>query len=185
MGDPASFPMFRGGYPLTEEAEQVRARWEPAAEQLLTCWEKGMPHLMITPIPIEFERMGDDIRLRFEEDDTERIIHMSTGVSPPDGYSLLGFSTGRWEGSTLIVETTNIDAPRFDDEGVPQSREVALVERFTPSEDESRLDYRVTVTDPVNFTQSFDLTRYWVWRPEIPLASWRCGESQDFATAVP
>ena len=185
MGDPASFPMFRGGYPLTEEAERANAGWEPAAEQLLTCWEKGMPHLMITPIPIEFERMGDDIRLRFEEDDTERIIHMSAGVSPSDGYSLLGYSRGRWEGNTLVVDTTNIDAPRFDDGGVSQSREISLVERFTVSEDESRLDYRVTITDPITFAQPFDLTRFWVWRPEIALASWDCGEAQDLASALP
>ncbi len=178
MGDHDSFPMFRGGYPLTEAAEQVRAAWEPDSEQLLDCWSKGMPHLMITPLPIAFERMGEDIRLRFEEDDTARIIRMSGDVSPPDDYSLLGYSTGRWDGNTLIVETSNIDAPRFDDRGAPQSRNMALVERFTLSEDESRLDYRVTITDPVNFTESFDLTRYWTWRPEIPVGPWNCEGSR-------
>ncbi len=59
-----------------------------------------------------------------------------------------------------------------------------MIERFTLSEDESRLDYRVTITDPATFTGSFDLTRYWVWRPEIPLGSWRCGESQDVPGAT-
>ena len=53
------------------------------------------------------------------------------------------------------------------------------------SEDESRLDYRVTITDPITFTQPFDLTRFWVWRPEIALASWDCGEPQDLASALP
>lgn len=185
MGDPASFPLFKGNYPLTEAAEQARAAWEPDSEELLACWSKGMPHLMITPVPIEFERMGDDIRLRFEEDDTERVIHMSAGDSPPEGYSMLGYSTGRWEGNMLVVETANIDAPRFDDRGVPQSRDISLVERFTLSEDESRLDYRVTITDPANFTEPFDLTRYWMWRPGIPLGAWNCGEPQEVAASTP
>ncbi len=178
MGDRASFPMFSGNYPLTEAAEQARAAWEPDSEDLLACWSKGMPHMMITPLPIAFERMGEDIRLRFEEDDTARTIHMSGSVPPTDDYGLLGHSTGRWEDNVLVVETSNIDAPRFDDRGVPQSRDMTLVERFTLSEDEARLDYRVTITDPVNFTESFDLTRYWTWRPEIPVGTWNCGKSQ-------
>ena len=86
-----------------------------------------------------------------------------------------GFSRGRWEGATLVVETTNVDAPRFDDMGTPQSSEISVVEHFTLSEDESRMDYLVTITDPVNFTETFNLARYWVWRPEIPLGTWKCG----------
>jgi hypothetical protein len=73
---------------------------------------------MITPGPIEFVRSGDDILIRFEEDDAERLVHM-TGNSLTEP-SLLGNSTGRWEGDTLVVETVDIDAPDFDDRGTPQ-----------------------------------------------------------------
>ena len=179
MGDPASFPIFRDGYSLTDEAERIRASWEPDPDELLDCWEKGMPHLMITPLPIEFVRMGEDMVLRFEEDDAQRVIHMTGQAASPDESSLLGYSTGRWEGDTLVVETVNIDAPRFDDRGIPQSRDISLLERFTLSEDEDRLDYSITVTDPATFAEPYEQTRYWAWRPEIALGNWNCGEAQS------
>ena len=61
-----------------------------------------------------------------------------------------------------MVTTTKISWPWFDQAGIPQSQQSVLVERFTPTADGSRLDYTVTVTDPVNFTQPVTLTRYWL-----------------------
>ena len=61
LGDPDSFPLFKGDYPLNEAAAAARAAWDPIAEELLSCWKKGMPMLMITPVPIEFVRRGSDI----------------------------------------------------------------------------------------------------------------------------
>jgi hypothetical protein len=43
-----------------------------------------------------------------------------------------------------------------------------------PAADGSRLDYRITVTDPEIFTESFDLTRYFVWRPELQVHAYDC-----------
>jgi len=175
LTDRASFPMFRGDYPLTESAAAARAAWNPAAEEMLRCWEKGMPLLMITPVPIEFQRSGDDIRIRFEEDDAERLVHMNgDGAASSADSTRLGYSRGRWEGSTLVVETTHINAPEFDDRGAPQSPGVSLVERFTLSADEQRLDYRILITDSATFTSPFELSRYWVWRPEIVVQRWDC-----------
>ena len=79
------------------------------------------------------------------------------GVQPP---SHLGYSVGRWEGSTLIVETTKINYPWVDNEArTPQSPDVRTTERFTLSEDQSRLDYELIITDPVTFTEPATRTR--------------------------
>ena len=79
------------------------------------------------------------------------------GVQPP---SHLGYSVGRWEGSTLIVETTKISYPWVDNEArTPQSPDVRTTERFTLSEDQSRLDYELIITDPVTFTEPATRTR--------------------------
>ncbi len=178
LGDPDAFPMFKGVYPLTDAARAARDAWDSTSAGLLECWKKGTPLIMITPLPMEFVRQGDDILLRFEEDDAERLIHMSDAAQPPAGHSFYGHSTGHWEGDTLVVETVNIDAPDFDDKGTPQSPEISLVERFTLSENRERLDYTITITDLVTFTQPFELSRYWVWRPEIVLRPWNCDELQ-------
>ena len=82
------------------------------------------------------------------------------GVQPP---SHLGYSVGRREGSTLIVETTKIDYPWVDNEArTPQSPDVRTTERFTLSEDQSRLDYELIITDPVTFTEPATRTRIYL-----------------------
>jgi hypothetical protein len=176
MTDPAAFPMFKGGYPLTPAAQAVVAKWDPFNNELLRCGTKGMPLIMITPAPVEFVREGDRILMRIEEYDSLRTIHMNPTAQPPGKTSQFGFSRGRFDGRTLVVETDHIRKQTFDPDGVPQSESMKLVERFTPNADNTRLDYRITVTDPVNFTRSFDLTRYFVWKPEMSVAPYNCLE---------
>jgi len=53
---------------------------------------------------------------------------------------------------------------------------IHLVERFTPNEAYDRLDYSVMVTDPVYFSMPFELTRYFVWKPEMTVANYNCLE---------
>ena len=176
MTDPAAFPMFKGGYPLTAAAEAVVAEWDPLDNDLLRCGTKGQPLIMITPAPIEFVRDGDRILMRIEEYDSLRVIHMNEDAEPPDEHTQMGFSRGRFEGETLVVETDNIQAQYFDPDGVPQSEQFRTVERFTPNAAYDRLDYRITVTDPVYFTEPFDLTRYFVWKPEMTVVPYNCLE---------
>jgi hypothetical protein len=176
MTDPAAFPMFKGGYPLTPAAQAVVAKWDPLNNELLRCGTKGTPLIMITPAPVEFVRDGDRILMRIEEYDSLRTIHMNAKAQAPDKPSKFGFSRGRFEGRTLVVETDHIQKQTFDPDGVPQSERMKLVERFTPSADNTRLDYRITITDPVYFTKAFDLTRYFVWKPEMTVAPYNCLE---------
>jgi hypothetical protein len=95
MSDPAGFPMFKGGYPLTPAAEAALTQWNPQDNALLRCGTKGTPLIMTTPRPIEFVRQGDDILLRIEECDARRVIHMSPDAVPPVEHTLCGFSRGR------------------------------------------------------------------------------------------
>jgi hypothetical protein len=174
MSDPAAFPMFKGGYPLTAAGRAGLARWNPRDNVLLKCGTKGTPLIMISPLPMEFVKAGDKIVMRLEEYDTVRTIHMNPKAVAPAAHTLLGFSRGRWDGTTLVVETDHIAAGYFDHEGTPQSDQIRTVERFTPSADYRRIDYTLTTTDPVNFERSFALTRYFVWKPENSVHRYEC-----------
>jgi hypothetical protein len=129
---------------------------------------------MISPLPMEFVRKGDTIVLSLEEYDTVRTIHMNPSAPAPDEHTLLGFSRGRFEGAALVVETDHIAAGYFDHEGTPMSDDIKVVERFTPNADYTRLDYTLTTTDPKNFERPFDLTRYYVWKPENTVHPYEC-----------
>jgi hypothetical protein len=174
MSDPAAFPMFKGGYPLTAAGKAGLAKWNPRNNILLKCGTKGTPLIMISPLPMEFTKGGDTITLRLEEYDSVRTIHMNPKALAPSKHTLFGFSRGRWDGTTLVVETDHIAAGYFDHEGTPQSDQIKTVERFVPNADYTRLDYTLTTTDPVNFTKPFELKRYYVWKPENSVHPYEC-----------
>ena len=176
MTDPAAFPMFKGGYPVNAAAEAVVAKWDPFDNDLIHCGTKGQPLIMITPAPVEFVREDDTILLRIEEYDSLRVIHMNPAAVAPEEQTQMGFSRGRFDGETLVVETDHLKPQYFDPDGVPQSEQMRTVERFTPNAAFDRLDYRITVTDPVYFTEPFELTRYFVWKPEMSVRPYDCLE---------
>jgi hypothetical protein len=173
--DPESFPMFKGGYPLTPQAASAKAQWDPDSVIARGCSFKGMPALMVTPYPLEFVDLDDRILIRFEEEDATRTVWMTPDAVVPQSFeSVYGFSRGRWEGSVLVVETDNISAEYFDYEGTPQSAAARYVERFELSDDELRLHYTIAVDDPQTFTEPFELSRYFLWRPELVVNPYEC-----------
>jgi len=122
-----------------------------------------MPRLMWYPHPYEFIDQGDSILLKMEMYNTERIIHLNQDKRPDtEPYSLVGYSIGRWEDDTLVVETSGIDWEWFDTRGVPQSYAIEVVERFTLSKDQTRLDYDITATDPLSFTEPATIKGHWL-----------------------
>ncbi len=174
MLDPKAFPMFKGGYPLNDAGRAAAAKWNPLDNDLLRCGTKGQPLIMITPAPIEFVRDGDTIVMKIEEYDSRRVIHMDPKAAAPEAHTQFGFSRGHWEGKTLVVETDHIRPQYFDPDGVRQSERMRTVERFTPSDSYDRLDYSITVDDPVYFTKPFELTRYFVWNPAMTVHAYNC-----------
>ena len=97
-----------------------------------------------------------------------------TGDAHDPSPSVLGYSTGRWDGESLVVTTTHIDWPWFDQTGVRQTEAIELLERFTLSEDGLRLNYSVTATDPATFTEPVVLTRDWIWLPGEQVQPYNC-----------
>lgn len=163
-------------YPLTASARAAVEAFDRVTDSpILNCVSKGMPTIMEQPYPMQFLRQGDDIILHMEEYDTLRMIHMdsdATDEGQPAGK--LGYSTGRWDGDTLVVRTTRSDWPHFDVVGIPHSMDSEMFERFTLSEDGSRLDYSLTVTDSANFTEPVTVGKFWVWYPEMTVEPFQC-----------
>ena len=108
---------------------------------------------MMNPHPFEFVDEVEHIRLRSELYDIERTIHM---------------------GRMLVVETTGVNWPWLDNSGTPQSEAVTFVERFTVSEDQTRLDYHLTVTDAATFTEPAIYERYWLALAGATIQTYDC-----------
>ena len=169
---------FRGtdAYSLTDSALASVAEWDEFEDNpLLECTAPGMPSLMSNPYPMEFIDRDENIELRFEEFDAVRTIHLTDATDPADSpLSHLGYSIGHWEGETLVVSTSRINWPYFNRVGVPQSEAVEVLERFTAVEDENRMAYELTVTDPATLLEPFVWEGSWDWRPGEEVHPYEC-----------
>lgn len=168
--------------PLRNAARAAREAWDQTTDDLAgRCIPAGMPEAIMNPFPIQFTEQGNDIQLRIEEWDNNRTIHMGDSGNVLDQPATpLGYSVGHWEGNTLVVRTSRINYPFFDDRGTPQSEAVEIFERFTLSEDEARLDWEATVVDPETFTEPVMMPElHWEWMPGEELRSYNCTVSGE------
>ena len=112
----------------------------------------------------------------------DRRIIPTDGRDPSGVPTWLGNATGRWDGETLVVETTNfLDKTDESWQNISKaaSPTMQLVERWTRVGPDS-LAYEVTVTDPSKFTQPWtvQLTLTNLASPDMPLAffEYACAE---------
>jgi Family of unknown function (DUF6152) len=165
---------------LTDAARAKRAQFDPLTDSVTQgCEPVGMPMLMAQPYPIEFVQQQDKILLRIELYDLVRTIHMNEAVSQSSlPKHILGRSTGRWEGNTLVVKTDGIAWPYLEYDGTPLSPDASLIERFTPTDDGTRLNYSVIITDPIYLSAPAEATRSWVARPNESVKPFECEEER-------
>jgi hypothetical protein len=121
-----------------------------------------------TSVAISYEMLHDT-----------RIIPLD-GSAPADAgvRQYMGSSAGRWEGDTLVVETTN-----FNDElaegRAPHSEDLKLTERFTRIDPEM-IDYVVTVDDPRTFERPWTFRVTLTTQPDYEVLEYSCHEGNFF-----
>jgi hypothetical protein len=100
----------------------------------------------------------DHVALRLDAVGGTRIVPLDGRRAVPDTLrSWSGYSRGRWEGDTLVVETRNMNGrtQSFSDAGT--SDEKTVTERFTRVS-EITIRYEATIVDPKTFTDRIVLT---------------------------
>ena len=159
--------------PLTDEAQRNAAartearRLRPAdgpedrslADRCITRGNNGPPMLPAGyNNNYQIVQTADYVVILIEMIHDSRIIPLNLRPHlPSDVQQWMGDSRGRWEGDTLIVQTTNFtDRTNFRGSG----ENLQVIERFTRV-DEDTLLYQFTVDDPQSFTQP--------WSGEIPM----------------
>ena len=104
-----------------------------------------------------------------------RIIPLDTRPPLPDGVRQWnGDSRGRWDGDTLVIETTHFTG-KTNFRGSADN--LHLVERLTRV-DADTIDYRFTVTDPTTWTRPWT-ARVPLNRNDGPLYEYACHEGND------
>jgi hypothetical protein len=117
--------------------------------------------------------------VRHEEWGAERIVYMTEGSKQTGPTSKYGYSLGRWEDGSLLIETTNIDYPYFDDGGTPMTKEMTITERYTLRSDQSRLDWTATFDDPEVFLSPVSFGGSFGWVPDTQILEFICKLGED------
>ena len=86
----------------------------------------------------------------------------------------MGDARGRWEGDTLVVESSNF-TDRTAVGGSPHSTQLRLTERFTRI-DPQMIDYEITVNDPLTFTRPWTMRLTITQQPDYEIYEYACHE---------
>ena len=118
------------------------------------CVPPGMPQIMNQPYPMEFLFTPGKITVVIEAYSQMRRI-FTDGRKPPDDPDATynGYSIGRWEGDTLIVDTVGFVADTSLGQGGMQHSDKMRIEERMRMTAPDRLEIRTTVTDPVALTK--------------------------------
>jgi hypothetical protein len=139
--------------------EENRAGW-PKTDPEAKCYMPGIPRATYMPFPFRIVQGDGDILFVYEFASANRIVHMSNHEEPPVD-SWMGWSNGRWEGDTLVIEVTgNNDQTWFDRAGNHHSAMLKVTERYTLM-GENHIQYEATMEDPETFSQP--------WKISMPL----------------
>ena len=102
----------------------------------------------------------------------------------PTQPSYLGYSTGHWEGDTLVVETNGLNSEGWlDMHGHPQTESTRITERFR-RRDFGHIDLQITVTDPASYTKPWTANVRLDYAPDEELMEAICENEKDFVHLV-
>jgi len=131
----------------------IRGYDDPTAH----CFPAGVPRSMYVPVPYQIVQSRENIATLHERM-SWRLIALDRTRHLPDTMRLWqGDSIGRWDGDTLVVETTNFNGKTWGNEvGDVFSHAEHVVERFTPVDGDT-IQYQATITDPLVYTRPFTI----------------------------
>ena len=126
----------------------------------LKCYRPGIPRANYMPFPFQIIQSQKQIVILHEYANALRLINMDAPTEPP-AESWMGWSNGRWDGGTLVIDTTGfVPYTWFDRAGNHHSDALRVVERYTPVSPYHMM-YEATIEDPKTFTRP--------WKIRFPL----------------
>jgi hypothetical protein len=185
-----------GGLPYTPWAAELRkqrlalgARDNPDA----MCMPMGFLQFHQQPQPRKIIQTPQLILIEYEANYGLRHIWMDGRTLPPQGEPQpwwYGYSVGRWEGDTLVVETNNLrgaeDGPYdgwMDVNGSPYSNQATFTERFRrPTFDHLQID--LTIEDPKSYSKPWTVRVDQRLLPDEELIEFVCNENQQFRKLI-
>jgi hypothetical protein len=155
-----------------------RAKLDPENK----CYMGGIPRATYMPYPFQVIQGPKTIMFAYGHAGAVRMVNMQAPTQAP-GDSWMGWSNGKWEGETLVIDVTSQnDQTWFDRAGNHHSDALHVVERYTARSPDA-LTYEVTIEDPKTFSRPWKMSMplYRRIEPNMQVLEFKCVEfSEDF-----
>jgi hypothetical protein len=159
--------------PRLTAAALINFPLDPASDPgFLRCEPWGLARQIFARHQLEIRQQGTGrLDMRYGEWDARRTIDMSGRSRPADQRAAaMGHSVGRYEGDTLVIETTGI-APNRASYPAEHGEQLRIVERYT--RDGDRLLLSATLEDPWSLREPVVLKKVWRWSPASKIAPYK------------
>jgi hypothetical protein len=175
---------------VAADLESGQAPLQPAAAETLKaragveapgayCKPTGVPMVNAIVLPYKIVQTPTLILVLYEENTVFRQIFLDGRKPVADAVPrFMGYSTGRWEGDVLVVDTVGVtDQSWLDGLGHPHTDRMRVSERFR-RRDAGHLEIQTTIDDPGAYTAPFTYTVKATLVPEDDLLEYFCSENE-------
>jgi hypothetical protein len=149
------------------------------------CLPEGMPLVEMAPAPYKIIQTPGLTAMLYERDTTYRQVFTDGRKLPDDPQpSWLGYSAGKWDGDSLVVESIGFnDRGWLDARGHTHSEALRLTERFHRL-NFGHMELRITIDDPKTYTKPFSINLKQRLLPDTDLLESFCAENEKDATHI-
>ena len=166
--------------PIRPEAVQIQRARKGGDFPATHCMPQGIPLGSMLSEPVKFVQSPKLIAILYEADDKHRQIYTDGRVLPKefDQPAWMGYSVGRWDRDTLVVETAGFnDKTWLDIMGHPHSDALRVTERYR-RRDFGHMDVEMTFDDPKMYTKPFTIkVTYELWA-DSDIFEFFCNENE-------
>jgi hypothetical protein len=167
-----------------EHEAKVRQSGANEPYSTLHCMPYPMPSKYFNIRPFKMMQTPKELGIYFEMDGNFRWIHLDGRPLPEDPFpSWLGYSTGHWDGDTLVVDSNGYN----DKQGLPgghlHSEKIRFRERFTRI-DFGHMDLEITVDDPEALTKPVTVKIRENLLPDTDTLEFICNEGERDAANI-
>jgi hypothetical protein len=142
------------------------------------CLPAGIPMGDLLPVPRRFIQLPTLMVILYEGVNPQRMIYLDGRKHSIEQPSWLGYSVGKWEGDTLVVDTRGFnDRGWLDAFGHPRTEALHIVERFT-RRDFGHMEVRMTLEDPGAYTKPFSIRFTQTLTPDTDVIESVCAENE-------
>ena len=131
------------------------------------CLPLGMPRALSSNNPFEIVQAAKVVYMLFEAGQMQRRIYLD-GRKLPENYpnSFMGFSTGKYDGDALVVETAGLDGSTWLDRGaIPHTDALRVTERFRRAAPDT-LEISFRFDDPKTFAKPWEAKKTYTLKPD-------------------